>query len=165
MKIEPKDKKKLLQAALGKINSDLLVKDVRLVNVLTGEIYPANVFVSAGMIAHVEYRDLKADLDKADKVIDAKGAYLIPGFVDAHMHIESSMMTPRNFAKAVIPCGTTTVVTDPHEIANVWGLDGVRYMYEASEGLPMRQLLDVPSCVPSVPGLEHAGAELSLIHI
>ena len=78
MKIEPKDKKKLLQAALGKINSDLLVKDVRLVNVLTGEIYPANVFVSAGMIAHVEYRDLKADLDKADKVIDAKGAYLIP---------------------------------------------------------------------------------------
>ena len=161
MKIEPKDKKKLLQAALGKINSDLLVKDVRLVNVLTGEIYPANVFVSAGMIAHVEYRDLKADLDKADKVIDAKGAYLIPGFVDAHMHIESSMMTPRNFAKAVIPCGTTTVVTDPHEIANVWGLDGVRYMYEASEGLPMRQLLDVPSCVPSVPGLEHAGAEFT----
>lgn len=158
MKIQPKDKRKLLKAALGLIDSDLAVKNARLVNVLTGEIYPANVFVCDGMIAHVEDRDLEADLDKAKEVIDAGGAYLIPGLIDAHEHIESSMMTPRNFAKAVIPCGTTTVITDPHEIGNVWGLEGIRYMHEASEDLPMRQLLDIPSCVPAVPGLENAGA-------
>ncbi len=158
MKLQPKDKAHLLQAALGNLPCDLLVKNVQLVNVLTGEIYPANVFVDSGMIAHVEYRDLEADLDKAEKVLDGRGAYLIPGFIDAHEHIESSMMTPRNFAKAVIPCGTTTVITDPHEIANVWGVEGVRYMHDSSQGLPMRQLLDIPSCIPAVPGLENAGA-------
>lgn len=158
MKIEPKNKKALLKAALGEIESDLLIKNVQLVNVITGEIYPANVFVYDGMIAHVEYRDLSLDTDRAKEVIDAQGKYLIPGFIDAHEHIESSMMTPRNFARCVIPHGTTTVVTDPHEIANVCGMEGVRYMHEASEGLPMRQLIDIPSCVPSVPGLEHAGA-------
>lgn len=158
MKIKPKNKKALLKAALGEIESDLLIKNVQLVNVITGEIYPANVFVYDGMIAHVEYRDLSLDTDRAKEVIDAQGKYLIPGFIDAHEHIESSMMTPRNFARCVIPHGTTTVVTDPHEIANVCGMEGVRYMHEASEGLPMRQLIDIPSCVPSVPGLEHAGA-------
>ena len=158
MKIKPKNKKALLKAALGEIESYLLIKNVQLVNVITGEIYPANVFVYDGMIAHVEYRDLSLDTDRAKEVIDAQGKYLIPGFIDAHEHIESSMMTPRNFARCVIPHGTTTVVTDPHEIANVCGMEGVRYMHEASEGLPMRQLIDIPSCVPSVPGLEHAGA-------
>lgn len=78
---------------------------------------------------------------------------------NAHEHIESSMMTPGNFAKAVIPKGTITVITDPHEIGNVWGIEGVRYMHEASQDLPLRQLIDIPSCVPAVPGLEHAGAE------
>lgn len=158
MKIEPKNKTNLLKAALGEIPCDLLIKNAQLVNVITGEIYPANVFVYDGMIAHVEYKDLTLDTDKATTVIDAEGKYLIPGFIDAHEHIESSMMTPRNFAKCVIPHGTTTVITDPHEIANVCGMDGVRYMHESSEGLPMRQLIDIPSCVPSVPGLENAGA-------
>lgn len=158
MKIYPKDKKKLLKAALGQIPCDLLIRDVQLVNVITGEIYPANVFVYDGMIAHVEYKDLDADLDKAKTVVDGEGHYLIPGFIDAHEHIESSMMTPRNFAKAVIPHGTTTVITDPHEMANVWGMDGVRYMHDCGKDLPMRQLIDIPSCVPSVPGLENAGA-------
>lgn len=159
MKLQPTDKRHLLKAALGTVPCDLLIKNAKLVNVLTGEIYPANVFVDSGMIAHVEYRDLNADLEKAEQIIDAQGAYLIPGFIDAHEHIESSMMTPRNFARAVIPCGTTTVITDPHEIANVWGMDGVRYMHDASQDLPMRQLLDIPSCVPAVPGMENAGAE------
>lgn len=158
MKLQPRDRKHLLRAALGEVRCDLLVKNARLVNVLTGEIYPANVFVDSGMIAHVEYRNLEADLEKAEEVIDAGGAYLIPGFIDAHVHIESSMMTPRNFAKAVLPKGTTTVITDPHEIANVWGVEGVRYMHDASQDLPMRQLLDIPSCVPAVPGMENAGA-------
>lgn len=158
MHISSADQQHLLQAALGSVRSQLLIRNARLVNVLTGEIYPANVFVDSGMIAHVEYQDLERDLDKADETIDAAGAYLIPGFIDAHVHIESSMMTPANFARAVLPWGTTTVITDPHEIANVWGVDGVRYMHEASEDLPMRQLIDIPSCVPSVPGLEHGGA-------
>lgn len=158
MKIQPKDKRMLLKAALGQIPCDLLIKNANLVNVITGEIYPANVFVYDGMIAHVEYKDLTADLDKAKKVIDAENKYLIPGFIDAHEHIESSMMTPRNFAKAVIPHGTTTVITDPHEIGNVWGIEGVRYMHDSGNGLPMRQLIDIPSCVPAVPGLENAGA-------
>lgn len=158
MKIQPKDKRMLLKAALGQIPCDLLIKNANLVNVITGEIYPANVFVYDGMIAHVEYKDLTADLDKAKEVIDAENKYLLPGFIDAHEHIESSMMTPRNFAKAVIPHGTTTVITDPHEIGNVWGIEGVRYMHDSGNGLPMRQLIDIPSCVPAVPGLENAGA-------
>lgn len=159
MKIQPKDKRRLLKAALGEIPCDLVVKNVQLVNVITGEIYPANVFVYEDMIAHVEYKDLNKDLDKVHNTIDGQNKYLIPGFIDAHIHIESSMMTPRNFAKGVIPHGTTTVVTDPHEIANVWGVKGVRYMHDSATGLPMRQYVDIPSCVPAVPGLENAGAE------
>lgn len=159
MKLQPRNKKQLLKAALGEIPSDLLIKNVQLVNVITGEIYPANVFVYDGMIAHVEYQNLTADLEGAKQVVDGGGQYLIPGFIDAHEHIESSMMTPRNFAKAVIPHGTTTVITDPHEIANVWGMDGVRYMHDSGADLPMRQLIDIPSCVPAVPGKENAGAD------
>src|SRR5699024_8495780 len=162
MKIRPKNKRQLLKAALGEIPSDLLIKNVKLVNTITGEIYPANVFVYDGMIAHVEYQNLEEDLDKAADVIDGQGLYLLPGCSDAHEHIESSMMTPRNFARTVIPHGTTTVITDPHEIGNVWGVEGVRYMYDSSEELPMRQLIDIPSCVPAVPGLENAGAEFGV---
>lgn len=158
MYIAPNDRDHLLQAALGRVKSQLLIRNVQLVNVLTDEIYPANVFVDSGMIAHVEYQDLERDLNLAETVIDAAGAYLIPGFVDAHVHIESSMMTPANFARAVLPHGTTTVITDPHEIGNVWGVEGVQYMYEASQDLPMRQFIDIPSCVPSVPGVEYSGA-------
>lgn len=165
MKIRPKNKRQLLKAALGEIKSDLLIKNVQLVNTITGEIYPANVFICDGMIAHVEYQDLEADLDGAEEVIDGQGQYLLPGFIDAHDHIESSMMTPRNFARTVIPHGTTTVITDPHEIANVWGVEGVRYMYDSSEELPMRQLIDIPSCVPAVPGLENAGAQFGVAEI
>ena len=159
MKIQPSNKRALLKAALGTIESDMVITNVQLVNVITGEIYPADVFVYDGMIAHVEYKEPGKELSKAKQVVDGEGRYLIPGFIDAHEHIESSMMTPRNFAKGVIPNGTTTVITDPHEIANVCGLEGVRYMHESSEGLPMRQLIDIPSCVPAVPGLENAGAE------
>lgn len=158
MRIQAKNKKQLLKAALGEIESDLLITNVQLVNVITGEIYPANIYVYDGMIAHVEYKDVTAHLDLAKEVLDGQGKYLIPGLIDAHQHIESSMMTPRNFAKAVIPHGTTTVISDPHEIANVWGMEGVRYMHDSGDGLPMRQLIDVPSCVPAVPGLENAGA-------
>lgn len=157
MKIQAKDRKTLLKAALGEINSDLAIVNANVVNVFNGEVCKANVFVKDGFIAHVEYDDF--DDVKADEVIDAQGQYLIPGLIDAHVHIESSMMVPRNFAKAVIPHGTTTVVTDPHEIGNVWGKEGVIYMHNDGDDLPMRQLIDIPSCVPAVPGMENAGAE------
>lgn len=165
MRIAAKNQKALLEAALGERKCDLLIHNVQLVNVITGEIYPANVFVYDGIIAHVEYQDLNADLEGAREVVDGGGRYLIPGLIDAHEHIESSMMTPRNFAKAVIPNGTTTIITDPHEIANVWGIEGVRYMLEASADLPMRQLIDIPSCVPAVPGLENSGAVFGVAEI
>jgi len=160
MKIQPKDKRLLLKAAMGRIPCDLAVTNVQYVNVFTGEIYPATVYVHDGFVVHVEDKDLDKDLGLAAKVIDGGYKYLIPGLIDAHIHIESSMLTPRNFARAVLPRGTTTVVTDPHEITNVFGEEAVRYMHDAGYDLPMTQYIDIPSCVPSVPGLEQAGAEI-----
>ena len=153
------NRKELIKAALGLVECDLAIKNAQLLNVFTGEIYPATVFVYDGAIAHVEYRNLEEGLDKVKNVVDAEGKYLIPGLIDAHMHIESSMLTPRNFAKVSIPSGTTTIVMDPHEIGNVYGVEGVKYMHDSGEGLPQRQFVDIPSCVPAVPGCENAGAE------
>lgn len=153
------NRKELIKAALGLVECDLAIKNAQLLNVFTGEIYPATVFVYDGAIAHVEYRNLEEGLDKVKNVVDAEGKYLIPGLIDAHMHVESSMLTPRNFAKVSIPSGTTTIVMDPHEIGNVYGVEGVRYMHDSGEGLPQRQFVDIPSCVPAVPECENAGAE------
>jgi len=158
IKIEPKNKKELLKAALGLADADLAVTNCRLVNVFTGEIYPAAVYVKDGIIAHVETEKLDGPY-AAKEIYDGEGRYLIPGLIDSHMHIESSMMTPRNFAKVVIPHGTTTIIHDPHELANVYGVEAVRYMHDSASDLPMRQLVDIPSCVPAVPGCENAGAE------
>lgn len=153
------NRKELIKAALGLVECDLAIKNAQLLNVFTGEVYPATVFVYDGAIAHVEYRNLEEGLDKVKNVVDAEGKYLIPGLIDAHMHIESSMLTPRNFAKVSIPSGTTTIVMDPHEIGNVYGVEGVKYMHDSGEGLPQRQFVDIPSCVPAVPRCENAGAE------
>ena len=158
MKLYPKDRRALLEAAMGRRPCDLAVENVRFVNVFTGEIYPAVVYVLDGFVAYVEEGG-RADPALAHQVVDGRGAYLTPGFVDPHVHIESAMLTPRAFAAAVVPHGTTTVVTDPHEIANVLGEQAVVYMHDAAEDLPMRQLVDIPSCVPAVPGLENSGAE------
>ena len=153
------NRKELIKAALGLVECDLAIKNAQLLNVFTGEVYPATVFVYDGAIAHVEYRNLEEGLDKVKNVVDAEGKYLIPGLIDAHMHVESSMLTPRNFAKISIPSGTTTIVMDPHEIGNVYGVEGVKYMHDSGEGLPQRQFVDIPSCVPAVPECENAGAE------
>ena len=158
MKLYPKDRRALLEAAMGRRPCDLAVENVRFVNVFTGEIYPAVVYVLDGFVAYVEEGG-RADSALAHQVVGGQGAYLAPGFVDPHIHIESAMLTPRAFAAAVVPHGTTTVVTDPHEIANVLGEQAVVYMHDAAEDLPMRQLVDIPSCVPAVPGLENSGAE------
>lgn len=157
IRIQPKNKRELLKAALGQIEADLALKNCRLVNVFTGEIYPAVVYVKDGFISHVETEKLDGPYF-AKEEYDGDGRYLIPGLIDSHMHIESSMMTPRNFAKVVIPHGTTTIIHDPHELANVYGVEAVRYMHDSADDLPMRQLVDIPSCVPAVPGCENAGA-------
>ena len=161
MKFEPKDRRILVDAALGRIPCDLAIRNVKLVNVFTGEIYAAEVGVKDGFIACVS-----ADPDgtevpfpiEAVEEYDGRGEYLIPGFIDAHVHIESSMVTPANMAAAVVPLGTTTIITDPHEAANVGGIEAVRYMAEAARDLPLRVYVLAPSCVPAVPGLEYAGA-------
>ncbi|MBU5485863.1 adenine deaminase [Clostridium sp. MSJ-11] len=162
MRIQPKDKKALIEAALGKRECHLVIENANILNLFTGEIYEGDVGIYNGFIAHIECNpdgNVEKKKIKGKEYYDAKGMYLIPGLIDAHIHIESTMMTPRNFAKAVIPHGTTTAVTDPHEIANVLGIEGVKYMHECSKGVPMRQYILAPSCVPAVPGKENAGAE------
>ncbi len=161
MELHIEDKKSLILAAYGKIPCDLAVTNIQLLNVFSGEVYPATVYIKGKFIAHVDIHNEPITKDKALKVLDGNQSFLIPGLIDAHEHIESSMMTPRNFAASVIVHGTTTVVTDPHEIANVYGLDGVRYMHDAASDVPMRQFIDIPSCVPAVPQMECAGADFT----
>lgn len=162
MLLPVKDRLKLKEAALGLIPCDLVIKNVNMLNVFTGEVYKADVGVWGNAIAHINCDPDNLGREEtpieAKQEIDGTGKYLIPGLIDAHIHIESTMMIPKNFAKAVIPQGTTTVITDPHEIGNVCGIEGVEYMLENSEGLPMRQFVLAPSCVPAVLGKENAGA-------
>ena len=144
----------LLSVARGDAPADLLLRDGRVLNVFTGQVEPADVAVFAGRIAGV------GPGYDAREVIDLGGSYVAPGLIDAHVHIESSLCVPAQFAAAVLPRGVTTVVADPHEIANVAGVAGVRYMAAASRGLPLSVVLMAPSCVPATP-LATAGAELT----
>jgi adenine deaminase len=148
----------LLEAARGQRPLDLVIKNVNLVNVFTCEVYPADIGVYGDRIALVAPAGRYAL--EANRVIDGTGRWAAPGFVDTHLHIESTMVTPSSYAEAVLPFGTTTSIIDPHEIGNVLGKEGVRYMLETSEGLPLRVYLTIPSCVPAVPGKETAGADL-----
>ncbi|MBU2530329.1 MAG: adenine deaminase [Elusimicrobia bacterium] len=132
---------------------DLLIKNARVVNTFSGDIYKTHVAVHKGRV--VGFGDYSAT-----KIIDIKNAYLAPGFIDGHVHIESSMVKIPEFAKAVLPCGTTTAVIDPHEIANVLGLDGIKYMLSSSINSILSVFVMLPSCVPAT-NLETAGAELS----
>lgn len=152
------DRSRLIRAAMGKLPCDLTIFNVQMVNVITGEIYPSEVDILDGHIVRVREEGAEAPLPAAARY-DGEGAYLLPGFIDTHMHVESTMMTPENFGRAAILCGTTTVLVDPHEIANVMGIPGVRYMVENAAFSPVRQLNLAPSCVPSVPGLEQSGAD------
>ncbi|MFH0823937.1 MAG: adenine deaminase [Pseudomonadota bacterium] len=142
----------LIAAANGKRPVDLLLKNGRLVNVLSGEIHHASVAIAEDLVVGF------GDYD-ATEVLDLEGRYIVPGFIDGHVHIESSMLDPAQFARNVAPLGTTSVVADPHEIANVLGVEGVRYMLEASRHLPVRVFIMFPSCVPATP-FETSGAEI-----
>ncbi len=158
------NRSRLIAAAMEKTPCDLTVENVQFVNVITGEIYPASVDVLDGMIVRVREQG-EETVQASRQIYDGKGAFLIPGFIDTHVHVESTMMIPENFARAVLPWGTTTVMTDPHEIGNVMGIEGVEFMIENSKHTPLRQYILAPSCVPSVPELEGAGASFGAAEI
>ncbi len=145
---------------MGRKPADLVIRNGKWVNVYSGEIIPnTDIAVKAGRFAYVG-ADASHTIGEATKVVDAGGRYLVPGLCDAHMHVESGLVTVTEFARAVIPHGTTTMFIDPHEIANVLGLAGVKLMNDEAQSLPVNVYVQVPSCVPSAPG-ETAGAELS----
>jgi adenine deaminase len=145
--------KEKLSIARGEKPAELLFKNAQVVNVLSGEIHPANVAVEDGRI--IGFGDYEAK-----KVIDLKGAYLAPSLIDGHFHIESSMLTAPEFVRAVVPHGTGAMVIDPHEYANVLGLDGIRYVLESTKNLSVDFFIMLPSCVPATH-LETAGARLT----
>lgn len=142
-----------LSIARGEQPAELLFKNARLVNVLSGEIHSTHVAVDDGRV--IGFGDYKAR-----KVIDLRGSYLAPSLIDGHFHVESSMLTAPEFARAVVPHGTGAVVIDPHEYANVLGLDGIRYVLESSKNLPVDFFIMLPSCVPAT-ALETAGARIT----
>ena len=150
----------LVDTAMGRAKADMVIRNGRWVNVHSGEIIPGtDIAIAAGRFAYVG-PDASHAIGPATQVIDADGRYLVPGLCDAHMHVESGMVTVTEFARAVIPHGTTSMFIDPHEIANVLGLPGVRLMHDEAMGLPVNVFVQMPSCVPSAPGLENPGAEL-----
>ncbi|WEO64894.1 adenine deaminase [Rhizobium rhizogenes] len=152
----PELRARAVAAARGDAPFDLLIAGGRLVDMVTGQIRAADIGVVGPLIASVHAPGSRTN---AAETIDASGCFLSPGLIDTHMHIESSMLTPALYAEAVLPRGVTTIVWDPHEFGNVHGLDGVRWAVEATRPLPLRVIPLVPSCVPSAPGLELAGAD------
>ena len=152
---------RLVAVAAGRAPADLVIRGGRLVNVQSREILDGwQVAVSEGRFAYVG-PDASHCIGEGTKVVEADGRFLIPGLLDGHMHVESGMLTPAEFAAAVIPHGTTTIFHDPHEIANVLGLAGVKMMHDESLLQPINMFTQMPSCAPSAPGLETTGFEIS----
>lgn len=142
--------KELIDVSAGREKADLLIKNCKVVDVYSSEVYDGDIAIVNGVIAGVgEY--------EAEKFIDADGAYAVPGFIDAHIHIESSYLSPEELGRLIVPCGTTTIIADPHEIVNVCGIDGLDYMLEASKRTALDVKMMLPSCVPATP-FENAGA-------
>ena len=155
----------LIAVAAGRKPADVVIRKGRWVNVHSGEIIPGtDVAITGGRFAYVG-PDAGHAIGPQTRVIEAAGRYLVPGLCDGHMHVESGLVTVTEFARAVIPHGTTTMFIDPHEIANVLGMPGVRLMHDEAAGLPINVLVQMPSCVPSAPGLENAGATLGVAEV
>jgi adenine deaminase len=138
--------------AAGRVPADLVLKNAAYVNVFSNELCRGDIAVAEGLIVGMGEYHGKVEADVGGKIV-------LPGFIDAHIHLESSLVSPKEFAKAVLPHGTTTVITDPHEIANVMGTDGIEYMLQATEDLPVDVRFMLPSCVPATP-LDESGANL-----
>lgn len=152
MSVEMKQKR--ISIAMDKEKAELVIRNANIVNVFTKEIVKADVAISRGQIVGIgDYVGIEE--------IDAKGKYVCPGLIDSHVHIESTMVTPSEFAKAVLPHGTTTIIADPHEIANVCGINGINFMLNESKELPLNTYFMMPSCVPSTP-FENNGADLTV---
>lgn len=149
--------KDIAEAMLGRRPFDLVIRNVQIVNVFSASIVSGSIGIVNGHIAGVFGPEEALDSRRS---IDGGNAYALPGFVDSHMHLESSMLTPEHFAQVALSCGTTTVCADPHEIANVLGIEGVRGLADACRSLPLRVLLTAPSTVPSAPGLEDSGFDV-----
>ena len=145
-------KRRIVDAAAGRIPADLVLKNATYVNVFSNEFKKADIAVTAGLIVGLGTYHGETEVDCSNMIV-------CPGFIDAHIHLESALVMPHEFVRAVLPHGTTTIVTDPHEIANVMGNDGIEFILEATEGLPIDVRLMLPSCVPSTP-LDEAGASL-----
>ena len=145
-------KQRLIAVAAGREKADLVLKNAKYLNVFSNEFLCGDIAVANGLIAGVGKYDGETEIDVSGKLV-------LPGFIDAHIHLESSMVTPAEFAKAVVAHGTTTVITDPHEITNVMGIDGVEYMIQASQNLPIDVHFMMPSCVPATE-IDESGAEL-----
>ena len=148
-----KDLKDLIIQSKGEEKADLVFKNANIINVFTNEIISGDLAISKGLIVGI------GEGYQGVKEIDMTGKYLSPGLIDGHVHIESSMVGPREFSKAIVPRGVTTIVADPHEIANVKGLEGIEYIIKESEGLPLDVYIMFPSCVPATP-FENSGAIL-----
>lgn len=146
--------KNITAATLGQIPADLILKNCQIVDVFSGTIYRSNIAIVDGYIAGI------GDYEKADEIIDVKGAYVTPGLINAHCHVESSMATPEAYCQEELRWGVTTLVTDPHEIANVAGIEGIKYMLQAGKNTPINYYVQLPSCVPATP-FEHAGCILN----
>ena len=152
--------KDLVDVAMGRKPATMVIKNGRWVNVHSGEIIPnTDVAIYQSRIAYVG-EDASYTIGEETEVVEGNGRYLIPGLCDAHMHVESGMVTVTEFARAVIPHGTTSMFIDPHEIANVLGLPGVKLMHDEAQDLPINIYVQMPSCVPSAPGLETPGASI-----
>ena len=145
-------KLRIVEVAAGREKADLVLKNAVYVNVFSNELCTGDIAVAEGLIVGMGAYSGETEVDAAGKIV-------LPGFIDAHIHLESAMVSPTQFAKAVLPHGTTTVVTDPHEIANVMGTDGIEYMLQATEGLPVDVRFMLPSCVPATP-MDESGAVL-----
>ena len=145
-------KRRIINAAAGREPADLVLKNATYVNVFANQLCTADIAVAEGLIVGMGTYSGTVEADMTGKIV-------LPGFLDAHIHLESSLVSPREFVKAVLPHGTTTVITDPHEIANVMGTDGIEYMLQATEDLPVDVRFMLPSCVPATP-LDESGAVL-----
>ena len=151
--------KEKIRMSLGKIKGDIILKGGKIANVLTREIITTDVVISGEYIAYVGNDTLDFEGSNT-RIIDVKGMVISPGLIESHIHIESSMLTLTQFSQAVIPHGTTTCVVDPHELANILGVPGLEVFIKEANVSPIRYLIEVPSCVPSLPGFETSGAIL-----
>lgn len=148
--LSKKDLRELIDVSSGRKKADLLIKNCKIVDVYNSKIYNGDIAVVNGRIAGVGKYE-------AEEIVDAEGSYAVPGFIDAHIHIESSYVSPEELGRLIVPCGTTTIIADPHEIVNVCGIDGLDYMLSASEETALDIKMMLPSCVPATP-YENAGA-------